>query len=377
MSKKDYYDALGVARGAPANDIKKAYRRLAMKFHPDRSDGNTDNEARFKEVKEAYEVLSDQKKRAAYDRFGHEGLKGAGGGGGFSGADAFSDIFGDVFGDIFGGARRGAGRNQVFRGADLRYELELNLEQAVNGDSINIEIPTHVECERCSGAGAEPGSKPVACDHCGGTGQIRAQQGFFSIQQTCRACQGSGTLIDNPCRDCQGQGQIRKRRTLAVQVPAGVDNGDRIRLSHEGEAGRNGGPPGDLYVDIAVRAHPIFVREGMNLGCEIPISFTTAALGGSVDVPTLNGQVKLKVPAETQSGKVFRLRGKGVKSVRSAGVGDLMVHVQVETPVKLTEAQKEHLKQFDELIGEAGEKHSPRSRSWFAGVREFLEKMGV
>jgi molecular chaperone DnaJ len=377
MSKKDYYDALGVARDATAADIKKAYRRLAMKFHPDRSDGNVENEARFKEIKEAYEVLTSPDKRAAYDRFGHEGLKGAAGGGGFSGADAFSDIFGDVFGDIFGGARRGGGRNQVFRGADLRYELELSLEQAVNGDSVNIEIPTHVECERCSSAGAEPGSKPVTCDRCGGTGQIRAQQGFFSIQQTCRACQGSGSLIDNPCRDCAGQGQIRKRRTLAVKVPPGVDTGDRIRLSHEGEAGRNGGPPGDLYVDIAVRSHPIFERDGMNLGCEIPISFSTAALGGSVDVPTLNGQVKLKVPAETQSGKVFRLRGKGVKSVRGAGIGDIMVRVQVETPVKLTEQQKEHLKQFDHLIGEGGEKHSPRSRSWFAGVREFLDKMGV
>jgi molecular chaperone DnaJ len=368
---------LGVARDATADDIKKAYRRLAMKFHPDRSDGDVENEARFKEIKEAYEVLSNRDKRATYDRFGHEGMKGAGGGGGFSGADAFSDIFGDVFGDIFGGARRGGGRNQVFRGADLRYELELSLIQAVNGDSVNVEIPTHVECERCSGSGAEPGSQPVSCDRCGGTGQIRAQQGFFSIQQTCRACQGSGSLIDNPCQDCAGQGQIRKRRTLAVKVPPGVDTGDRIRLSHEGEAGRNGGPPGDLYVDIAVRSHPIFERDGMNLGCEIPISFSTAALGGNVDVPTLNGQVKLKVPAETQSGKVFRLRGKGVKSVRSAGVGDLMVRVQVETPVNLTDKQKEQLKQFDQSIGDGGEKHSPRSRSWFAGVREFLEKMGV
>jgi molecular chaperone DnaJ len=349
-----------------------------MKFHPDRSDGDSENEARFKEVKEAYEVLSNPDKRAAYDRFGHEGLRGAaGGGGGFSGADAFSDIFGDVFGDIFGGGRRGGGRSQVFRGADLRYELELTLEQAVSGDSVNIEIPAHVECERCTGSGAEPGSKPVTCDHCGGTGQVRAQQGFFSIQQTCRACQGNGTLIDNPCGECAGRGQIRKRRKLAVKVPPGVDTGDRIRLSREGEAGRNGGPPGDLYVDIAVKAHPIFERDAINLGCEIPISFATAALGGNVDVPTLNGQVKLKVPAETQSGKVFRLRGKGVKSVRSSAVGDLMVQVHVETPVKLTEKQKKQLKQFDQLVNDGGEKHNPRSRSWFAGVREFLEKMGV
>jgi len=377
MSKRDYYDVLGVARDAAADDIKKAYRRLAMKYHPDRSAGSPENEARFKEAKEAYEVLKDSDKRAAYDRFGHEGVRGAAGGGGGFGPDAFSDIFGDVFGDIFGGARRGGGRNQVFRGADLRYELELSLEQAVRGDSVNIEIPSHVECGRCDGSGAEPGSKPVNCEHCGGTGQIRAQQGFFSIQQTCRACQGTGSLIDSPCKDCSGRGRVRKLRTLSVKVPAGVDNGDRIRLSHEGEAGRNGGPPGDLYVDVMVRPHPLFEREGVNLLCEIPIGFVTAALGGQVDVPTLDGQVVLKVPAETQSGKVFRMRGKGVKSVRSAGVGDMLVRVLVETPVKLTEAQKEQLRKFDELVNEGGEKHSPRSRSWFAGVREFFEKLGV
>lgn len=379
MSKKDYYEVLGVARDASGDDIKKAYRRLAMKFHPDRSQGDADSEARFKEAKEAYEVLSNAEKRAAYDRFGHEGVQGAAGGGqgGFGGADAFSDIFGDVFGDIFGGGRRGGGRSQVYRGADLRYELEMTLEQAVNGDSIDIEIPSHTECERCEGKGAEPGSQPVTCDTCGGSGQIRAQQGFFSIQQTCRPCQGSGTLIDKPCRECAGRGQVRKLRTLSVKVPAGVDNGDRIRLAHEGEAGRNGGPPGDLYVDVHVRSHPIFERDATNLECEIPISFTAAALGGSVDVPTLNGQVKLKIPAETQSGKVFRLRGKGVKSVRGGGIGDLLVRVQVETPVKLTDAQKELLGQFDELLGEGGEKHNPRAKSWFAGVRDFFEKMGA
>jgi molecular chaperone DnaJ len=379
MSKRDYYDVLGVGRDASADDIKKAYRRLAMKYHPDRSHNEPDseNEAKFKEAKEAYEILRDQDKRATYDRFGHEGLRGAAGpGGGFSGADAFSDIFGDVFGDIFGGGRRGGGR-QVFRGADLRYELELTLEQAVSGDSVNIEIPTHVECERCDGSGAEPGSKPVTCDRCGGSGQIRAQQGFFSIQQTCRACQGTGSLIDKPCRDCAGRGRVRKVRTLAVNVPAGVDSGDRIRLPHEGEAGRNGGPPGDLYVDVLVRPHEIFMRDGRNLSCEIPISIATAALGGNVEVPTLAGQVVLKVPAETQSGKVFRLRGKGVKSVRSAGVGDLLVRVQVETPVNLNETQKEQLRKFDELVSEGGEKHNPRARTWFAGVRSFFEKMGA
>ena len=377
MSKRDYYDVLGVGRDAQADDIKKAYRRLAMKYHPDRSQGDADGETKFKEAKEAYEVLSDESKRATYDRFGHEGVRSAAGaGGGFSGADAFSDIFGDVFGDIFGSARRGGGR-QVFRGADLRYELELSLEQAVSGDSVNIEIPTHVECGRCDGSGAEPGSKPVTCDRCGGAGQIRAQQGFFSIQQTCRSCQGTGTLIDKPCHDCAGRGRVRKLRTLAVKVPPGVDNGDRIRLSHEGEAGRNGGPSGDLYVDILVRPHPIFERDGMNLACEIPIGFVTAALGGSVEVPTLDGQVVLKVPAETQSGKVFRLRGKGVRTVRGAGVGDLLARVQVETPVKLTEAQKEQLRKFDGLVAEGGEKHNPRARSWFDGVREFFERMGA
>lgn len=379
MAKRDFYDVLGVGRDASAEDIKKAYRRLAMKFHPDRSKGEPENEARFKEAKEAYEVLKDKERRAAYDRFGHDGVKSGAGAGaaGFGGADAFSDIFGDVFGDIFGGARRGGGRNQVFRGADLRYELELTLEQAVSGDSVNIEIPTQLECERCTGSGAEPGSKPVTCDRCGGSGQIRAQQGFFSIQQTCRACQGTGSLIEKPCRDCAGRGQVRKLRTLAVKVPAGVDNGDRIRLPQEGEAGRNGGPPGDLYVDIFVKPHALFERDGTNLACEIPISLSTAALGGNVEVPTLEGQVVLKVPAETQSGKVLRLRGKGVKSVRSAGIGDLLVKVQVETPVKLTEAQKDLLRQFDASIAAGGEKHSPRARSWFDGVKKFFEKMGA
>ena len=378
MSKRDYYDVLGVARDASVDDIKKSYRRLAMKYHPDRSKGDPANEAKFKEAKEAYEVLSEKDKRAAYDQFGHEGLKSGGGaGGGFSGAEAFSDIFGDVFGDIFGGARRGGARNQVFRGADLRFELELTLEQAVAGDTVNIDIPTQLECARCTGSGAEPGSKPVSCGQCGGTGQLRAQQGFFSIQQTCRACQGTGKLIDNPCRDCSGRGRVRKLRTLAVKVPPGVDNGDRIRLAQEGEAGRNGGPPGDLYVDISVKPHEIFERDGMDLACDVPISLATAALGGSVEVPTLDGQLMLKVPAETQSGRLFRLRGKGVRSVRSTGTGDLIVRVEVETPVNLTEAQKDLLTKFDELVTQGGEKHNPRARSWFDAVRAFFEKMGA
>lgn len=377
MSKRDFYEVLGVARDASEAEIKKAYRRLAMKYHPDRNPDDPEMQGKFTEAKAAYEVLRDKNKRAAYDQFGHAGVEaGQGGHGGFSGADAFSDIFGDVFGDIFGGGRRG-GRSQVFRGADLRYELDLTLEQAVSGDSISIDIPTHVECERCGSSGAEPGTKPVTCNHCGGSGQTRVQQGFFSIQQTCRMCHGSGTLIDTPCTECAGRGRVRKLRTLAVQVPAGVDTGDRIRLSREGEAGRNGGPPGDLYVDIAVQPHPIFSREGQNLSCEVPISFATAALGGTVEVPTLDGQVSLKVPAETQSGKVFRLRGKGVRSVRSSGIGDLFCRVQVETPVRLNETQKEKLRAFEESISGEGNQHSPRARSWFDGVREFFERMGA
>jgi molecular chaperone DnaJ len=378
MAKRDYYEILGVTRDAAEADIKKAYRRLAMKHHPDRNPGNPDAEAHFKEAKEAYEVLTDKEKRAAYDRFGHAGVQGSQGmGGGFAGgADAFSDIFGDVFGDIFGGGRRG-GRSQVFRGADLRYELELTLEQAVAGDSVTLDVPAHVECTRCAGKGAEPGSQPISCKTCGGAGQVRVAQGFFSIQQTCPNCGGAGATIDKPCRECSGRGRVRKNKTLSVKVPAGVDNGDRIRLAREGEAGRNGGPPGDLYVDITVQAHPIFTREGQNLSCEVPVSFATAALGGTVDVPTLDGNVVLKVPAETQSGSLFRLRGKGVRSVRDSGVGDLFCRVQVETPVSLTADQKEKLRAFDAAIQNEGGRHSPRARSWFDGVKEFFERMGA
>jgi molecular chaperone DnaJ len=376
MSKRDYYEILGVSREAANGEVKTAYRRLAMKFHPDRN-STPEAEANFKEAKEAYEILSDADKRAAYDRFGHAGLAGGqGGAGGFAGGDAFSDLFGDVFGDIFGGNRRG-GRNQVFRGADLRYELELTLEQAVNGDSVNLDLPTQVECEHCAGKGAEPGTEPITCTTCGGAGQVRVTQGFFSIQQTCPTCSGSGSQISKPCRECSGRGRVRKIKTLAVKVPAGVDSGDRIRLSREGEAGRNGGPPGDLYVDIAVRDHAIFTREGQNLSCEVPISFATAVLGGVVEVPTLNGNVTLKVPAETQSGKVFKLRGKGVRSVRAAGFGDLFCRVQVETPIDLTDEQKAALRAFDESIQNEESQHNPRARSWFAGVKEFFERMGA
>ncbi|HEU4619823.1 MAG TPA: molecular chaperone DnaJ [Gammaproteobacteria bacterium] len=373
MAKRDYYEVLGVKRGAGADEIKKAYRRLAMKYHPDRNPNDPDAETHFKEAKEAYEVLSDTRKRSTYDQFGHAGFEPSAGG--FSGADAFSDIFGDVFGDIFGGGRRS--RTQVYRGADLRYELELTLEQAVTGDTVNIEIPSHVSCEQCSGTGAAPGTSRTTCTTCGGHGQVRVQQGFFSIQQTCPACRGAGTVVQTPCAECGGAGVVRKRRTLAVKVPSGVDTGDRIRLSREGEPGRNGGPPGDLYVDIVVEPHPIFTREGQDLSCEVPVSFATAVLGGTVDVPTLEGHASLKIPPETQSGKVFRLRGKGVRSVRAAGFGDLFCRIQIETPVNLTAEQKEKLRAFDESIQGGGERHNPRARTWFDGVKNFFERMGA
>ena len=376
MAKRDYYEVLGVSKGASEADLKKAYRRLAMKYHPDRNPDDAEAESKFKEAKEAFEVLNDSDKRAAYDQFGHAGVDAQAGGAGFDPGSAFGDIFGDVFGDIFGGGRRG-GRSQVYRGADLRYELELTLEQAVFGDSINIDVPTQVECGRCKGSGAEPGTQPITCATCGGAGQVRMQQGFFSVQQTCPTCRGAGTTISDPCGECQGQGRKRQNKTLAVKVPAGVDDGDRIRLSGEGEAGRNGGPSGDLYVDILVKSHPIFDRDGRNLSCEVPISFATAVLGGSVEVPTLDGQVKLKIPVETQSGRLFRLRGKGVKSVRGGGPGDLFCQVQVETPVNLTAQQKELLKELDGSIEAGGSRHSPRARSWVDGVKRFFESMGT
>ncbi len=377
MAKRDYYEVLGVSKSASADEIKKAYRRLAMKHHPDRNKDNGEAaEKKFKEAKEAYEVLKDDEKRATYDRFGHDGLKmggGAGGAGGFS-AEGFGDIFGDVFGDIFGGGRRGGGP-QVFRGADLGYELKLDLETAVAGDSVTIDVPTQVSCDTCGGSGARKGSEPVKCSTCGGVGQVRMQQGFFSIQQTCPACKGVGTTIADPCNDCHGRGRVRKTRTLSVKVPAGVDDGDRIRLSGEGEVGRNGGPPGDLYVEIRVKPHKIFEREGANLSCEVPVSFATATLGGEVELPTLDGHVSLKVPAGTQSGKVFRLRGKGVTTVRDPRQGDLFAQVAVETPVNLTAEQKAMLEKFDEAVREGGEKHSPRAGGWLDTVKRFFERI--
>ncbi len=377
MTKRDHYEVLGVSRDALEAEIKKAYRRLAMKHHPDRNPDDPKAEIAFKEAKEAYEVLSDAQKRSVYDRHGHAGLEAAAGGGrgrpGMNPGDAFGDIFGDVFGDIFGGGRRG--RSTVFRGADLRYELSLTLEQAVFGDTINLTLPTQVNCETCKGSGAKPGTKPVTCKTCEGAGQVRMAQGFFSVQQTCPTCRGAGQQIDQPCGGCQGRGRVQKNKTLAVKVPAGVDTGDRIRLTGEGETGQNGGPPGDLYVEIRTQPHEIFERDGADLSCGIPVNFVLAALGGVVEVPTLDGEVTLKIPAETQSGRVFRLRGKGVRPVRGSGPGDLYCRVEVETPVNLTTEQKRLLEAFNEALLAGGDRHRPRSRSWLDGVRQFFEKM--
>jgi molecular chaperone DnaJ len=374
MAKRDYYKVLDVARDAPEADIKKAYRRLAMKLHPDRNPDDKGAEEQFKEAKEAYEILSDPQKRATYDQFGHDGLeaqRGAGGGAGVNPGEAFGDIFGDVFGDIFGGGRRG-GRSQVFRGADLRYELELDLNQAVFGASIEIDVPKLSECETCHGSGAAKGSNPVQCETCHGSGQVRVTQGFFQLQQACPRCRGTGKIIKNPCDTCLGQGRVRRTKKLAVKIPAGVDNGDRIRLTGEGEAGRNGGPAGDLYVEVHVRPHEIFEREGEHLSCEVPVSFVTSALGGTVIVPTLDGQVSLKIPAETQSGRVFRLRDKGVKPVRGGSRGDLFCKVMVETPVKLSSEQKELLRKFEASLKADDGRHSPREDGFFEGVKRFF-----
>jgi molecular chaperone DnaJ len=374
MSKRDYYKVLDVPRSATEAQVKQAYRRLAMKYHPDRNPSDRDAEERFKEAKEAYEVLTDTHKRALYDQHGHAGIEAAARGGGrgpFGAGDAFSDIFGDVFGDIFGSARRG-GRSQVFRGADLRYELELDLREAVFGTTAEIEVAKLAECDTCHGSGAAKGSQPATCDSCGGAGQVRISQGFFQLQQTCPRCRGSGTVIRNPCDTCLGQGRVRRTRKLSVKVPAGVDNEDRVRLSGEGEAGRNGGPPGDLYVEVHVREHPIFQRDGEHLSCEVPVSFATAALGGSIAVPTLEGDVVLKIPAETQSGRVFRLRDKGVKPVRGGARGDLFCRVVVETPVHLSSEQRDLIRSLEKSLQAHPDKHAPREKGFLEGVKRFF-----
>jgi len=376
MSKRDFYQVLGVARNATEDAIKKAYRRLAMKYHPDRNPDDKEAEERFKEAKEAYEVLTDAQKRAAYDQYGRAGLDAARGAGqGFSPSDAFGDIFGDMFGDIFGGGRRG-GRSAVYRGADLRYELSLDLEQAVFGTTQEIDYQTVRECSECGGSGAARGHAPVTCETCQGSGQVRITQGIFAVQQTCPRCKGRGTIITDPCPKCAGQGRTRTTKRLSVKVPPGVDTGDRIRLAGEGESGRNGGPPGDLYVEIAVREHPIFERDGAHLSCEVPVSFVIAALGGSVEVPTLEGQAAIKVPAGTQSGRVFRLRDKGIRPVRGGATGDLFCRVMVETPVELNAEQKDLLRKFEGALASDGKRHNPRQRSWLEGVRQFFGRMG-
>jgi molecular chaperone DnaJ len=375
MARRDYYQVLDVARTATEVEIKKAYRRLAMKFHPDRNPTDHEAEGRFKEVKEAYEVLCDPQKRAAYDQFGHAGVDASRGGGqGFDPRDAFGDIFGEVFGDIFGGGRRN--RSGVYRGADLRYELALDLEQAVFGAAANVEFTTLAECGECKGSGSAEGAKPATCETCRGAGQVRMQQGFFAVQQTCPRCQGRGQVITDPCSGCRGQGRLRRQKTLAVKVPAGVDDGDRIRLTGEGEAGRNGGPAGDLYVEIRVREHKIFERDGSHLSCEVPMSFATASLGGTIEVPTLDGNATIKVPPETQSGRVFRLREKGIKPVRGGPTGDLFCRVVVETPVNLSREQKELLRGLEDSLKNDAKRHHPREDSWLDGVKRFFSTLG-
>ncbi len=370
MSKRDYYKVLDVPKNATEAEIKKAYRRLAMKFHPDRNPDDADSGEKFKEAKEAYEVLTEPQKRAIYDQHGHAGLEAASQqrGGGF-GADAFSEVLDGMFGEIFGMHRGGA--SQVYRGADLRYELEIELDEAVFGYTAEIEFPKLVECETCDGSGAAKGSTPVTCDACRGVGHVRLTQGFLRIQQPCPKCRGSGKIVRNPCDTCLGQGRIRRTRKLSVNVPAGVDSGDRIGLSGEGEAGRNGGPSGNLYVEILVREHPIFEREGADLRCEVPVSFATAALGGAIEVPTLDGEVTLKIPSETQSGRVFRLRDKGVKPLRGGARGDLFCRVVVETPVDLSSEQRELIRKLEESLKGDGT-HAPREKGFFEGVKTFF-----
>ena len=372
MSKRDYYETLGVAKNASDEDIKKAYRKLAMKHHPDRNqgDGAKKSEEHFKEAKEAYEMLSDPQKRAAYDQYGHAGVDPNAGGGrgpGAEGFGGFAEAFGDIFGDIFnggaGGQRRGGGQ-QVFRGSDLSYAMEITLEEAAHGKETQIRIPAYETCETCKGSGAKPGTSPKVCTTCNGGGAVHMRQGFFSIQQTCPQCHGSGKIIPDPCTTCSGQGRIKKNKTLEVKIPAGINEGMRIRSSGNGEPGTNGGPAGDLYIEIRVKQHEIFERDGDDLHCTIPVGLTTASLGGGIEVPTLNGNAEIELPEGTQHGKTFRLRGKGIKGVRSSYPGDLYCHVSVETPVKLTEHQRKLLKELDESFRKGGERHSPNAKSW-------------
>jgi len=375
MAKRDYYEVLGVPKNASDEDIKKAYRKLAMKFHPDRNQGDADAEVKFKEAKEAYEMLSDAEKRSAYDQYGHAGVDPnmRGGPGGAQGFGGFADAFGDIFGDIFGQARRqqGGGR-QVYRGNDLSYAMEVTLEEAAEGKEAQIRIPSWDECDTCHGTGAKPGTSAKTCNTCQGSGSVQMRQGFFSVQQTCPHCRGAGKIIPDPCTTCHGQGKVKQQKTLEVKIPAGIDSGMRIRSTGNGEPGTNGGPAGDLYIEIRIKKHDIFERDGDDLHCAVPISFTTAALGGEIHVPTLQGEAAIDLPEGTQTGKQFRLRGKGIKGVRSSFPGDLYCHITVETPVKLTEHQRKLLKELDESLKKGGNKHSPNEEGWAEKLRSFF-----
>jgi len=366
MAKRDFYEILGVPKKASDEDIKKSYRKMAMKFHPDRNQGEAAKEAevKFKEAKEAYEMLSDPQKRAAYDQHGHAGVDPNMRGPGGEGMGGFAEAFGDIFGEMFGQQQRGRGGRQVFRGGDLSYGMEVTLEEAAKGKEAQIRIPTHENCEVCSGTGAKPGTQAKTCGTCGGAGAVQVRQGFFSVQQTCPSCRGMGKTISDPCTPCAGQGKIKKQKTLEVKIPAGIDGGMRIRSAGNGEPGTNGGPPGDLYIEIRQKKHDIFERDGDDLHCTVPINIVTAALGGEIDVPTLDGKAAIDLPEGTQNGKQFRLRGKGIKGVRASYPGDLYCHITVETPVKLTEPQRKLLKELDESFKKGGNKHSPTGDSW-------------
>jgi len=380
MAKRDFYEVLGTSKGASAEEIKKAYRTKAKELHPDRNRDNPDAEAQFKEVNEAYETLKDEQKKAAYDRFGHAAFEGGmgGGRGGFGGgggdfSSAFSDVFEDLFGDFMGGrgGGGGGGRNRARRGSDLRYNLRVTLEEAFNGVQKTINVPTAVNCDVCHGSGGENGSEPVTCPTCQGMGKVRAQQGFFTVERTCPTCSGAGQTIKNPCRACGGAGRVEKERNLSVNIPAGVETGTRIRLTGEGEAGMRGGPTGDLYIFIEVRDHQIFQRDGVNLYCRVPVSITTAALGGEVEVPTIDGgKARVKVPAGSQTGKQMRLRGKGMPALRGGGSGDMLIELAVETPVNLSARQRELLEEFERLA----EDNNPEGNSFFSKVKSFWDK---
>jgi len=374
MAKRDFYEILGVPKNASDEDIKKSYRKLAMKFHPDRNQGEAAKEAevKFKEAKEAYEMLSDPQKRAAYDQHGHAGVDPNMRGPGGEGMGGFAEAFGDIFGEMFGQQQRGRGGRQVFRGGDLSYGMEVTLEEAAKGKEAQIRIPTHENCEVCSGTGAKPGTQAKTCGTCGGAGAVQVRQGFFSVQQTCPTCRGMGKTISDPCIPCAGQGKIKKQKTLEVKIPAGIDGGMRIRSAGNGEPGTNGGPPGDLYIEIRQKKHDIFERDGDDLHCTVPINIVTAALGGEIDVPTLDGKAAIDLPEGTQNGKQFRLRGKGIKGVRASYPGDLYCHITVETPVKLTEHQRKLLKELDESFKKGGNKHSPTGDSWTDKLKGFF-----